>query len=272
MEHHFVQAGDIRMHYAEAGDPAGEPLVLLHGWPQNHRMWDGVVQRLDGRFRVIAPDLRGFGKTDAPRSSYAKQELADDVLALLDALELDRVRLAGHDWGGYGAFLLALSAPERISALRAFSIVHPWSKAAPKPWHLAILAYQPIFGAPFLGPRLHRTGPAMDLFFKLSSAAPVWNDDERRAYREQWQSAERAEAGSRIYRTWVSRELFARDPQARLTVPTRLVVGRGDQAVHAARLDGYEQHADDMTVELVDGSHWLPDERPDLVADRIAAD
>ena len=268
VEHHHAQAGDIRMHYAEAGDPGGEPLVLLHGWPQHHYMWRRVIPLLESRFRIIAPDLRGFGWSDAPDSSYAKQELADDVLALLDALELDAVRLAGHDWGGYASFLLAISAPERVEALRAFSITHPWAPAAPRPQDAFYLAYQPLIGMPLVGPALQRFTPALDLAF----VGGVHDDHDRRIYTETFKDADRAEAASRVYRTFITREAFAEDPQERLTVPTRLVVGRSDPVLHEGRLQGSEEHADDMTVEMVDGTHWLPEERPELVAERIAAD
>jgi pimeloyl-ACP methyl ester carboxylesterase len=268
IEHRYAQAGEIRMHYAEAGDPGGEPLVLLHGWPQHHYMWRRVIPLLEARFRIIAPDLRGFGWTDAPDSSYAKQELADDVLALLDALELDTVRLAGHDWGGWVSFLLAIGAPERVSALRAFSITHPWAAAAPRPQDAFYLAYQPLMAAPILGPALQRFTSAVDLAF----VGDIHDDDDRRIYTDTFKDADRAEAASRVYRTFLTKEAFGRDPDGRLTVPTRLVVGHSDPVLHEGRLEGYEEHADDMTVEMVDGTHWLPEERPDLVAERIARD
>ena len=112
VSHHDVSANGIRFHYAEAG--AGEPLVLLHGWPQHWWMWRHQIPSLAERFRVIAPDLRGHGWSDKPHSSYRKAELADDVVALLDALGLDRVRLAGHDWGAVTGLLVAAGHPERI--------------------------------------------------------------------------------------------------------------------------------------------------------------
>lgn len=270
MPHRFAQAGAIRMHYAEAGDPAGEPLVLLHGWPQSHHVWRRVIPLLGDRFRIVAPDLRGFGRTDAPASSYSKAELAGDVLALLDALELDSVRLAGHDWGGYAGFLLATAHPERVSALRAFSITHPWAPAAPRVQDAVLLAYQPLIGMPVVGPALQRFTPALDLLFATQS--DLWSEEDRRTYTDQFREADRAEAASRIYRTFLTREAFAAGPEERLTVPARLVVGRDDPVIHPGRTEGFEAHADDLTVEFVGGGHWLPEERPELVADRILAD
>jgi len=275
VDHRFVQAGGIRLHVAEAG--AGDPVVLLHGWPQHWYCWRRVIPRLVGEHRVLCPDLRGFGWSDAPRSSYAKDELVDDVIALLDALELDRVRLVGHDWGGFIGFLVALRAPERIRDLLAFSIVHPWAsrpRAAMLP-RLPLLAYQPLVAAPFLGPLAQRFPPFYDAMFALAGGTRIWSAKERDAFADVLRHPARAEAASRLYRTFLLRELpaIARGSYARqrLTVPTRLVIGRSDPVVTAASGHGFEAHADDMRVELMDGGHFLPEERPGAVAARILA-
>jgi pimeloyl-ACP methyl ester carboxylesterase len=275
VEHRFVQAGGVRLHVAEAG--AGDPVVLLHGWPQHWYCWRQVMPRLAGEHRVLCPDLRGFGWSDAPRSSYTKDELAGDVIALFDALELDRVRLVGHDWGGFIGFLVALRAPERIRDLLAFSIVHPWAsrpRAAMLP-RLPLLAYQPLVAAPFLGPLAQRMPQFYDAIFALAGGSRVWSAEERDTFADVLREPARAEAASRLYRTFLVRELPAilRGSYARqrLTVPTRLVIGHSDPVVTAAGVHGFEAHADDMTVEFVDGGHFLPEERPEAVAARILA-
>ncbi|MBJ7291840.1 alpha/beta fold hydrolase, partial [Williamsia sp.] len=99
VEHQYVDAGPLRMHVAVAGPADAPPLLLLHGWPQHWYLWRDVIPAVSDRYRVIAPDLRGFGWTDAPPGGYRKERLATDILALLDALGIDRVRLVGHDWG-----------------------------------------------------------------------------------------------------------------------------------------------------------------------------
>jgi pimeloyl-ACP methyl ester carboxylesterase len=276
VEHRFVQAGAIRMHVAEAG--AGEPVLLLHGWPQHWYCWRRVIPLLAEHHRVLCPDLRGFGWSDAPASSYAKQELASDVLALLDALELERVRLVGHDWGGFVAFLAALRAPERVSGLLALAIIHPWARPlrpgpslARRLTRLPAYAYQPILAAPILGPLVPRLAP-LDAVFASSR---IWSAEERAAFVRVLREPARAEASSRLYRTFLLRELPAmtlgRYVSGRLEVPARLVVGRRDPVITEDLVDGYQQHADDMTVEVVDGGHFLPEQRPEVVADRVLA-
>src|SRR4051812_6314308 len=96
VEHHWVDVRGLRVHYAEAGE--GEPVLLMHGWPQHWWSWRELIGPLSERYRVICPDTRGMGWTSAPRHGYGARDLADDLHALLDVLGLDGVRLAGHDW------------------------------------------------------------------------------------------------------------------------------------------------------------------------------
>src|SRR4051812_5316340 len=110
--HSDVVIDRARWHVATAGE--GPPIVLLHGWPQHWWIWRHVMPDLARDHRVIAPDLRGFGWSDAPPSSYSKMGLAADVERLLDALEIDRCVLVGHDWGGFVAWLTAIRATSRI--------------------------------------------------------------------------------------------------------------------------------------------------------------
>ena len=114
VRHRWVEAHGLRFHLAEAGE--GDKVVLcLHGWPQHWYEWRFLLPRLAAAgHRVIAMDLRGFGWSDAPRDGYEKENLATDVLAVLDELGIGRVKLVGHDWGGWIGYLLCLRAPERF--------------------------------------------------------------------------------------------------------------------------------------------------------------
>ena len=128
LEHRHVALADgTRLHVAETG--AGPALVLVHGWPQHWWAWRRLLEPLAQAPRVICPDLRGLGWSDAPPGSYAKEAWAADLVALRDALGLERVDLAGHDWGGLVALLAALRAPGRVRTVAAVSSVHPWTRA-----------------------------------------------------------------------------------------------------------------------------------------------
>ena len=122
--HRFVDVRGARLHVAEAGD--GDPVVLLHSFPQHWYAWRHVVPLLAGQYRLIIPDWRGFGWSQAPPRGYDTASRAADILALMDALGLDRVRLVAHDWGAHAAFVTALQAPDRVSHLLAVNAAHPW--------------------------------------------------------------------------------------------------------------------------------------------------
>ena len=107
---------------------AGPPLVLLHGFPENHRCWLPVLPALAERFTCILPDLRGYGDSDAPEddaghSVYSKRRMAGDVVAVLDALGLDRAHVAGHDRGARVAYRFALDHPDRLDRLAILEVI-----------------------------------------------------------------------------------------------------------------------------------------------------
>src|SRR3954454_3042006 len=152
VEHRYVDAGGLRVHVAEAG--AGDPLVLQHGWPEHWYAWRKLIPELAKRYRVICPDLRGFGWTEATPGGYEKEALAGDLIALLDALELERVRLAGHDWGGIVGFLACLRAPERFERYCVLNMTPPWPETGGVGERLAAMArvsYQSLIAAPGTG-------------------------------------------------------------------------------------------------------------------------
>lgn len=105
----------VMLSYSETGH--GLPVVLLHGFSLNNTIWRHQQKHLGDRFRVIAPDLRGHGKSPAPTTGYEMESLAGDVLALLDRLEIDRAAIMGHSMGGYVTLAAWRLARERFLAL-----------------------------------------------------------------------------------------------------------------------------------------------------------
>jgi pimeloyl-ACP methyl ester carboxylesterase len=260
------------MHVAEAGPPDGDPVVLVHGFPQHWYEWRGLVPLLSERYRMIMPDLRGLGWTEITERGYEKDNLARDLLALLDALELERVKLIGHDWGGYAGFLACLFAPERFERFLVSNVIHPWPRANARgllnAWRLA---YQLPLIAPVLGPRVTRIPGFVKRMLK--SQPGVFTDEELEAFEAPLRDPERAKVTARYYRSFQVRDmpkLIRGHWRAyRLHVPTLLLFGTGDFAIHPSALEGYEPYADDMRVEFVEGAgHFLVDARPDLVAER----
>jgi pimeloyl-ACP methyl ester carboxylesterase len=271
--HRFVEVGDIRMHVAEAG--SGRPLMLLHGWPQNWWQWRRLVPLLAEDFRVICPDLRGFGWSSAPSAGYDKETIAGDVLRLLDALELQRTCLIGHDVGGFVGFLVCLEAPERIERYLALNTGHPFAR--PTPSVLATLWrfwYWPLLGAPLLGPWLVRNGafgPLLSRWFTAGRAG--WSAEDAALFAACLAEPARARASSLTYRTYMLKDspavLLGRYRSQRLRVPTRMLHGLEDRILRPAFLGDPGPFADDIAIEQVPGvGHFVAEEAADLVAQR----
>jgi len=122
----MLDVNGIRMHATTTGQ--GPTVLLLHGFPDTHAVWRKQVGPLAAAgYRVIAPDLRGYGRTEAPGGvyDYTLDKLRADVIALLDVLEIDKVILVGHDWGGLIGWQIAALSPQRVERFVAMSTGHP---------------------------------------------------------------------------------------------------------------------------------------------------
>ena len=123
IEHLTLRTNGAAFHVARLG--AGPPLLLLHGWPEFWLTWEPVMTRLADRYTLFAPDLRGFGDSDKPDGLFGPDQHAADMLALLDALKIDRAGVVGHDVGGAVMQPLARSASRRLIGLFFFDFVYP---------------------------------------------------------------------------------------------------------------------------------------------------
>ncbi len=275
--HRYVDVPGVRLHVAEAGE--GSPILLLHGWPQHWWIWRKVIPELARDHRLICPDLRGFGWSEAPAGRYEISELATDMVALLDALDLDRVDLIGHDWGGYTGFLLCLNAPARIRNYLALGIVHPWFEPPkPSPQALQRTAYQFVLATPGLGEGVLRFLPGFVKLALRRGAHPSmhWSEEELACYADSFRPRDHALASSHVYRSFLLRELTRLKKghyrAQRSAVPTRILTGEADPVIRMDVLGGYEPYADDLSIEEIPGcGHFIAEEKPGLVAERARA-
>lgn len=273
LTHHELEVRGIRVHAVEAGE--GPALVLQHGFPQDWYCWAHVIAPLAERHRVICPDMRGFGRSEAPPFGYDKEGLAQDLLAVTAALGAERFSLAGHDWGGVVAFIAALRAPERVERLVLMNTAHLFWRVDPA--FLVALGgfwYMPLIGAPLLGPWLLRRPRFRGAVLGWAHPGLRWDAVERSHYIDQLGERARLSASRRLYGSFVFRELAenlrGRYRREHLTVPALLLHGDGDRAVRAPILRGFEPYADDMRVELVPGAgHFIAEAEPELVARAI---
>jgi pimeloyl-ACP methyl ester carboxylesterase len=268
VEHRMVELDGFRAHVAEAG--SGEPLLLLHGWPQHWYMWNRVIPLLAPHYRLIVPDLRGFGWSEAPDSPYGPEIFATDAFALLDALGIARCAAIGHDWGGYTLQLMGVARPERLRALVVCNVPHLWPlfkpanavRQMPRSWYTWAAA-SPI------GDRARSR-----LFRRMVLGGNVgepFGPGEAESYIERLSLPERAHVTQRLYRTY-QRILLdgarGRNRKLRLEVPTRILFGKRDVMISWRLLDG-TPNATDLEIEMVpDSGHFIANEKPELVAGR----
>ena len=267
VEHEFVDAGGLRAHVALAGE--GPPVLLLHGWPQHWYLWRDVIPLVAPHARVIAPDFRGFGWSDAPRTGYRMDQLKRDVLALLDELGVEEVSIAGHDWGGFVGFLLALEQPERVNSLLALSVIPPWPardrRVLRDAWRFL---YMPVLACPGFGRRVGRAVAARGL--RGSGLDPA----EVEAFVSRFRG-ERGAVTEHVYGSFLGglpaliRGRFSAND---LRVPSRLVFGTRDPVLTTRAAQDAAAQTDHLELELVpDAGHFVVDEKPELVADRLLA-
>lgn len=275
LTHRTVRVRGIDVHVVEAGE--GPPLVLQHGFPQDWFCWASVIAPLAEHHRVICPDMRGFGGSDAPPFGYEKESLAQDLLAVCDALGVGRFSLVGHDWGGVVSFVAALRAPERIERLVLLNTAHLfWQVDAQFLLALRGFWYMPLIGTPLLGPWLLRRERFRRLTLGWAHPGLAWDGEERRRYVDQFGERARRSAARRLYGSFSFRELpenlRGRYKRERLTVPTLFVHGDRDRAVRAPIIRGFEPYADDLRVEFIPGAgHFVVEAAPEIVASKILA-
>ena len=267
--------------YAVAHGGTGPPVLLLHGFPETHRCWDAVAPRLAARHRVIAPDLRGYGASTAPAGGphgegYSKREVADELVALMAGLGLDRFAVAGHDRGARVAYRIALDHADRVSRLAVLNVV-PTLDQFDRMGEGPALGYWPWFllaqPAPF-PERLISADPdaLLDHVFGTWPSRPDAIDPEHRAVYRAALTTSVVAAMCADYRAsfHLDREHDAADRAAgrRITAPTLVLVG-SDEGQLADAPQVWQRWADEVTAAAVPGSHFLPEEAPVEVADRL---
>ena len=264
-----IEVGNLGFDALAFGEPDGELVLLLHGFPQSahswRRVWPGLVEH---GYRVVAPDQRGYSPSARPLdvSAYAMPELVGDVLGMLDALGASRVHLVGHDWGAAVAWQVAARHPDRVHTLTAVSVPHP-------------VAFTEALAS---DEDQRQRSQYMRLFQVEGKAEEVLLRDDRSGLRTFFGGAEasadveryladmnepgRLTACLNWYRA-ASRSSVEDFPA--VTVPTLYVWSNGDLALGRTAAEATASHVDGpyRFAELPGVSHWIPEEAPDqLVA------
>lgn len=229
---HRIQVGEQQVRYLRAGS-RGTPIVLVHGWPQSADGWREVMTLLAVEHIVIAPDLRGIGGTSAPTQDWRKETLARDLYAFLQAMNLQKPVLAGHDIGGMVAYACARLFPNTLSGVAILDVplpgIDPWDAVAGSAhaWHFDFHAQKP------LAERLVSGRQAAYFRYFIGSVAKrpaAISDDAVRMYAAAYGSPESLSAGFELYRAFPA----------------------------------------DAAFIVADSGHWLAEEQPRATADALS--
>jgi pimeloyl-ACP methyl ester carboxylesterase len=269
------------------GAEDGEPILLLHGFPESHRTWRDVMPDLARDFRVIAPDQRGFGASDRPEGveAYKTDRILEDLIALADALGLVRFTLVGHDWGGAVAWLAALRHPDRLSRLVIVNAPHPLifqKSLIDDPAQRAASQYISAFRNPMMEAGIAAMGLETFLTKSFGSHADLslLSNEERQAYLDDWGRPGALTAMLNWYRAsevvvpQVGEEarapLWTLAPFPKIEVPTLVLWAMRDTALLPVQLGGLDGLVEDLrVVRIPDAGHFVPWEQPKTVSNAI---
>lgn len=257
----------------DAGPADGEPVVLLHGFPQDATAWDRVAPALHQHgLRTLAPHQRGYSPMARPRgrSRYSIRETTRDVVAMLDAAGLERAHVVGHDWGGIAAWALGAWHPDRVRTLTVLSVPHPaaMTRAMVTSDQALRSSYVGLFQLPLLPERLLLAGGGAVLRRTLRSGGLPPDAVDRYVARMHEPGALSAALGWYRALPW-----SGRDPVGRVRVPTLHVWSTGDPFLGRAATEATGQFVDaPYRLEILDDvSHWIPELAPDHVAKLVTA-
>ncbi|WP_084436049.1 alpha/beta fold hydrolase [Aldersonia kunmingensis] len=282
---HTVRNGDVDIAVFEEGNPDGETVLLLHGWPDSHELWHNVVPMLTDRFRVIRVDNRGHGESTAPPGSHAitVAKLAADHEAVIDAISPDRpVHILAHDWGSISAWEV-VTGPDATRRVASFTSVSgpslghagAWARSRlrrPTPRNIALplaaigsFAYSIFFSLPVLPAFVLGRGDAAGRWKRFLSTVeriPIDQIHLGPNFRHDIVS------GLRIYRrVLLDRRTNPLTAQGMSTkIPVQIIVGTRDPAVRQSLYADEARWADRVWFRVVKGGHWLPFSHPELLA------
>jgi pimeloyl-ACP methyl ester carboxylesterase len=276
VQHHTIETDGVTHHYVTSG--TGPPLVLIHGFPQTWEMWYPVVDRLAPSHRIIAPSLRGLGGSPGPLTGYDKHTLARDIHAVLRHECGDGpVVVCGHDLGSHVALAYALQYPSFVSSLVLVGPPPPGTAAAdaqmidPRTWHLSFHSHVDL-AAMLIGGREHAYFEHF-IRSRLENQAAI-STEEIAGYAAAYAAPGALRSALEMYRalpTDRALNLAALSAGGRLGMQVTAVAS-ADRSTRSSVEQVVQQLSTDGRVVMVEGSgHWIPQERPDVLADVLLA-
>jgi len=265
----IIETNSIHLHTVLAGPENGQPVFLLHGFPDAWFGWQSQIEALaDAGFRVIAPDQRGYNLSDKPQgiACYTMPLLVDDILGLADGLGFDRFNLAGHDFGAMVAWNLAMDHPERIKKLAIANVPHPFvmrNYLRSQPKQMLKSWYALFFQIPKLPEQVVKLN---NWRFLISAMPDEFSKEEQDRYREAWKQPGAMTGMINWYRALMQKS-FQTMETSNIKVPTLILWGKQDPHISYEMAQLSIDLCDEgELITFDDASHWVLYDKPDATS------
>jgi len=268
----YIETNGIQLHTVFAGSADGEPVILLHGFPDAWFGWEAQINALaKAGFRVIVPDQRGYNLSDKPDgvASYQMDTLVDDILGLASALGHERFYLAGHDFGAMVSWNLARRHPQRIKRLVIANVPHPrvmQNYLRTHPMQMLKSWYAFFFQLPRLPEWVVRRNK---WWFLISAMPDDLTPEEQNRYREAWGQPGAMTAMINWYRSMIRRSQPSRMP-IKVSMPTLILWGKQDPHIsYEMALLSVELCENGRLITFEEATHWVMQDKPKEVSQQI---
>ena len=269
----YIETNGIKLHVVMAGPKDGQPVFLLHGFPEFWYGWRKQIPALaEAGYRVIAPDQRGYNLSNKPKGvrAYAVDNLADDTLGLMDALGYEKINLIGHDWGAIAAWALAIWHPGRLHKLGILNVPHPAVALnflrRGDPEQLRRSWYFFTFQIPWLPEYLLRRDDWRRTVLALRGSGKIhtFKNEDITEYKKAWSRPGALTAMLNWYRA--ARYLPKLLKDTRVGVPTLLIWGMQDKALsHRMARPSIDYCEHGRLVFFEDATHWVQHDEAEAV-------
>jgi len=267
----FIHVNDLKLHVMIAG--SGKPVLLLHGFPDFWYGWKNIIIRLQDKFNLIVPDLRGYNLSDKPKGieNYKIDLLVEDIKNLAKELKIDSFYLVGHDWGGVIAWCFAEKYPEHVKKMLILNAPHP-KIFQEKLRYDEMQRKASFYIFEFLKPKGEMFLLENDfnwlkkVVFNGTVKKDAFTEEDKRMYLKAWKQEGAIEAGVNYYRANLNFDEWT----GIINVPTFVMHGMKDVAIMPSILEELSNYVKKLEVEKVnDSSHWIMYDAPQKVVNKI---
>jgi pimeloyl-ACP methyl ester carboxylesterase len=265
--HHIASVNGIQLHYVIGGQ--GDPVVLLHGWPQTWYEWRHVMPALAKNYTVIVPDLRGLGDSSKPVTGYDGKTTAEDIYQLVSQLGFKDIFLVGHDFGGQVGYSYAAAHPNEVKRLVILDIPVPGIGPGQNVTGLWWVQFHNVRDIPEMLVEGHER-EYLTWFYRYFACNPTAiTKEDIDEYVSHYSAPGGMRAGFEYYRALFD-DIKQNKEYSKVKLPMPVLALDGKCSFGTAALDSMHLLATDVRGGIVpDSGHWIPEERPDFVVNHL---